>query len=105
MTNEERDFLNKIGYDKSKNIPLFNRNALNEIHTRITNRLQRIVPEELKQTPKIQSKASKVIKADVKVREAIKELLESLIELNDKEIAKKLISEHIWILNEIFKSF
>ena len=38
-------------------------------------------------------------------RKAVKELAISLGELNDKEIAQKLLGEHIIMLDSIFKNF
>lgn len=105
MTNDERNFINKIRMDKSKNIPLFDPNLLNKIHSKITDKIQRIATPETRQVPKIDNKAQNVIQADIRVRESVKDLLDALSDLQDKDIAKRLIAEHIMILNDIFKMF
>jgi hypothetical protein len=51
------------------------------------------------------NKADAVIQADKGVRESVQNLVVSLFELGDKEIALKLIGEHIIMLNEAFKEF
>jgi len=108
MNSEERNLFNKINRDKGKNIPLFGDHILNGVHEKITNRLQRIDPnqnQKAKNVPKIEGKADKVIHADIQLRGAVKDLVDSLTELGDKGVAQKLIGEHIIMLNNIFKMF
>ncbi|MBN2544843.1 MAG: hypothetical protein JXB50_03535 [Spirochaetes bacterium] len=109
MTNEEKNFINKIRADKSKNIPVFDNNLLSNIHEKVLNRLKGIQPNQKNTgamgSSSVNKKAENVIQADIKLRKAVKELIDSLSELNDKEVAKNLLGEHIIMLNDIFKMF
>ena len=104
--NQEKDFINKIKQEKSSNIPLFDKDYLSSVHDKVINKIKRVNPKQQPQEEsRMTNKADSVIKADMNFREAVKELAISLDELNDKEIAQKLLGEHIMMLNDIFKNF
>ncbi|HBI37626.1 MAG: hypothetical protein A2015_01675 [Spirochaetes bacterium GWF1_31_7] len=50
-------------------------------------------------------KVEQIIANDKKVREAVQNLVVSLTELGDSDIAMKLIGQHIIFLNDMFKEF
>ena len=52
-----------------------------------------------------EKKVEGIVNADLRIREGVKDLAEALFELNDKEVAQKIIAEHIMMLNELFKTF
>ncbi len=109
---DEKDLINKINMSKKGNVPFLREGLLDSIHETITNKLQRIDTSKNQKTninqnkgKNMNNKAESVISADKKVRAAIQELAVSLFDLNDKDIAQKLVAEHIFILNNIFKEF
>ena len=100
------DIINKIYEKKGENISLLGENFLSNIHNKIMKKIQRIEDQMPNQeSPKFNSLANAVIEADMSLRKNITELAESLLQLNDKEIAKKLLNEHISILREVLKEF
>jgi hypothetical protein len=101
----EKEFFDKVNVDKSKNIPLFNKDHLGGIHEKVINKLKGVNNSKTQPDLKISNPAQAVMKADMSLRNAVMELAESLEKLNDKEVGKQLIAEHIFILNEIFKKF
>lgn len=109
MTNEEKNLINKIKADKSQNLPLFDNKLLSNIHEKVMNRIQRIQPNQTGgnqgANPGVNAKAELVMQSDMKLRKAVKELVDALTDLNDKEIAQNLLGEHIIMLNSIFKIF
>ncbi|MCK4796237.1 MAG: hypothetical protein KAT05_02585 [Spirochaetes bacterium] len=105
---QESDLINKINKDKNSNIPLFDKDYLSSVHEKVINKVKRTVPQQQQQEQQqnvTSNKAEEVIQADMNFRKAVKELAISLGELNDKEIAQKLLGEHIIMLDSIFKNF
>ncbi len=108
---DEKDLINRINRSKKGNIPFLREGLLDSIHKTITDKLQRInnFNNNLKSNnykgKSMDKKVDAVISADKQVRAAIQDLAVSLFDLNDKEIAQKLLAEHIFILNSIFKEF
>lgn len=112
---EEKDVIDKINRSKKNNIPFLREGLLDSIHKTIINKIQRIdnynnnfSESILKNQNKgniMEKKVEAVISADKNVRAAIQALAVSLFDLNDKEIAQKLLAEHIFMLNSIFKEF
>lgn len=105
MTNDEINFINKINKNNDSDLSLFPKGIVEGVHKKIINKLKGIDENKTQKNAKEHSKADIVIQQDIILREAVKNLAISLEELNDKEIAKKLIGEHIIILSEIFKTF
>ena len=101
----EKEFFDRVNVDKNKNIPLFDKDHLSEIHEKIVNKIQRVNSDKSKADIKISNPAQAVIKADMNLRNSVMELADALQNLNDSDIGKQLIAEHIFILNEIFKKF
>lgn len=103
---DEKDLINKINRDRSKDIPIIGKSKLSSIHDRVINKTMRIDEIDKKSRElSMQKKVDSVIDADQGVRKSIRELVDSLDDLNDNEIAMKLIGEHIMILSEIFKGY
>ncbi|OHD13036.1 MAG: hypothetical protein A2086_07520 [Spirochaetes bacterium GWD1_27_9] len=116
FTNDEKDLLNKIKHNKSSNINFFDKDLLESLHQGVVNKTFRINPDANKNKPNVsqkpkvsnnqnQNKSQSVIEADKMFRESVKRLYLSLLELGDKEAARRLIGEHILMLNDIFKEF
>ena len=119
FSQDEQDFLNQINTDKSKNVPIFSEDLLNNVYKNITNRLTRVnenVNANPSQTTKKQAPVSSqsqssgspvenVIAADTALKKDVERLYTALSALGDKEIAKKLVGQHILMLNEVFKEF
>ena len=107
FANFEKDFINKIKHDKSKNVSFFDSNLLNNVHKKVVDKTFRV--NENTQTPKksagVDNRAQTVINSDKLVRKAGQDLYVSMKQLGDKDVAKKLIFDHIMMLNEIFKEF
>jgi hypothetical protein len=105
--NDEKDLLNNISRDPKGNYSFFDKNTLNGVHDAVINKTFRIKDNQNKKQMenKLSNKANTVIQADKNVREAVQGLVIALSELGDKEIALKLIGEHIIMLNECFKEF
>ena len=101
---KEKEIINKILSEKSANIPLFDKDYLSEVHEKVMNRVTRANDEKPQQS-KAPNKAEIVIQADKNFRSAVRELVISLSELGDKQIAQKLLGEHIIMLDSIFKDF
>jgi Tfp pilus assembly protein FimV len=103
----EQDIINKIRANKVPNIPLFGKNFLNNIHNKVLNKVQgrSEYQEPESSEPRFANKADAVIHADMNFRKDVTDLAESLIDLGDREIAKKLLTEHINMLKEILKQF
>lgn len=105
MSNES-EFINKINQKKGKNPPLFDKSKLSSIHEKVINRVKRTNDNPNNESNiKINGKAQAVINADLKFRDSVKELIMSLADLNDPEIAVNLLGEHIIMLNSIFTDF
>lgn len=51
------------------------------------------------------SHAEEIVRADISLRNSVKDLMIALEKLNDKKIAQEIIAEHILMLNELFKHF
>jgi hypothetical protein len=104
---DEKNFINNIKKDKKGSFSFFDKNALNDVHNLLVNKTFRVNDNQSKKQMdnKLSNKANAVIQADKNVREAVQSLVISLSELGDKEIALKLIGEHIIMLNECFKEF
>ncbi|HOJ64437.1 MAG TPA: hypothetical protein PLE45_08445 [Spirochaetota bacterium] len=106
---DEKDLINRINRSRRGNIHFLREGLLDSIHKTITDKLQRINNSNQKQNNNkgktMDKKAEAVILADKNVRAAIQELAVALFDLNDKEIAQRLLAEHIFILNNIFKEF
>ncbi len=111
FANYEKEFLNNIKRDKSQNISFFGSSLLNDVHKKVLNKTFRINDDATKKssnkpsTNPTNNKAQMVVNSDVAVRKAVQDLYISLKGLGDKDIAKKLIFDHIMMLNEIFKEF
>lgn len=103
---DKQDFLNKINQDKSNNFPFADRRLLDNVYNKVVNKMFRINenPPSTGGQP-VQNKAQRVINADKAARAAMQELILSLSDLKDREIALKIISDHIFFLNDIFKDF
>lgn len=107
---DEKDLINRINRSKKGNIHFLREGLLDSIHKTITDKLQRInnFPQKQNNQNKgktMDQKAEAVILADKNVRAAIQDLAVALFDLNDKDIAQRLLAEHIFILNNIFKEF
>ncbi len=102
---DQNDFINKINQDKSQNNQMFGKDFLNNVHEKVMNRLKGGNTNSQAQNNPNAQNAEAVINADKQMREAVKNFAYALMNLNDKEVAKSLISEHIFILNDLFKSF
>lgn len=113
------EFLGKINRDNSNNTPLLGGDPLSGIHKKILNQVKGVKTEDEKaklealtrmlnreqEEPQPKTKAEMVIQADLKFRDALKELAINLDELGDNAIAQKLIGEHIIMLSNIYKHF
>ncbi len=107
--NDKQDFLNRINADRSQNFSFGTDKILKNVYDNVVGKTFRMNDKEGKggggQPKAPENKAQVVINADQDVKKAVQNLVLSLIELGDKEIALKLISEHIFFLNDIFKDF
>ncbi len=101
---EMNDFFKRVNQDKSKNVPIFDRNEVSNIHEKIIDRIKGGKGQEAKSSVN-NPMANEVIQKDIAFREALANLTNALMKLNDKEIAMKLIGEHIFMLDSIFKDF
>ena len=104
---DKQAFLNKINEDRSNNFSFVNDKMLKNVYDKVVKKTFRINEGGQKQTPAstVEGKAQRVINADQNVKAAIQELVLSLAELGDKDIALQLLSGHIFFLNDIFKDF
>ena len=98
---EMNDFFKRVNQDKSKNIPLFDRNEVTNIHEKVVNRIKRVKDQKGSGNNLVDG----VIQADKAFREALKDLITMLYKLDDKEVATTLIAEHIMMLDSVFKDF
>ena len=106
MTGEERNYFNRINKKREENIPLFGKDVTQNIHEKVVNRiLRKDQNQQFQQRNQGSMKAEAVIQADIVLRKAVKDLTDALTDLKDKDIAQKLIAEHIFMLNNIFKMF
>lgn len=107
--NEQQDLINKINHNKKSNIPIFDGNTLNSVHNKVLGRVTGAdrydKNKEIPGKVKMDAKVEEIIAADKGVRQAIQDLVISLSELGDKDIAMKLIGQHILFLNDMFKEF
>lgn len=99
------EFFNRVNRDKSKNVPLFDRNEVSNIHEKIIDRIKGGKGGQEAKSSINNPMANEVIQKDIAFREALTNLTNALVKLNDKEIAMKLIGEHIFMLDSIFKDF
>ncbi len=109
MNKDEMNIVNKINNKKQPNVSVFNKNIISDTHDAIVRTIRREnmnPPNKPTQAQsKLSSKAEVVKSADVKVRQAISDLVVALCELGDNEIAVKLISDHIFLLRDVFDNF
>ena len=101
---EMNDFFKRVNQDKSKNVPMFDRSEVSNIHEKIIDRIKGGKGQDAKSTVN-NSLVDEVIQKDKAYREALTNLTMALVKLNDKEVAMKLIGEHIFMLDSIFKDF
>ena len=127
-SNEEQDLINQINRKKGGGFKFFDDSTLKFIHDKIVGKTFRVNEKTGKNPntkpvnkpnqssnvnqkphnnppPKSSDPVQNIISHDKQVREAVQNLYLSLKTLGDKDIAKKLIYEHIMMLNEIFKDF
>ena len=106
MIENEQDLINQINR-KKENIPIFNGNPLQNIHDKVVDSLKshNHAKSQTTNSSNYDNKVKQVIAADKKLRAAVQEFSLSLFDLNDNESARKLIAEHIFMLNNIFKEF
>jgi hypothetical protein len=102
--NDRQNFLNKIN-GKNDNPPLFDRSAVSDIHNKIVNKITRRDGSGQQSKNEVDAKAELVMEKDIMLRNSVKELVDAIVDLGDREIALKLIAEHIYMLNEVFKNF
>lgn len=105
LGNYEKDFLNKIKQDKSSNFSFVDKNLLNNVHKKVLNKTFRVNDNNQNKSNGLNNKAQMVLNSDKLVRKAVQDLYVSLKQLGDKELAQKLICDHIIMLNEILKEF
>lgn len=126
---DKQDFLNKINEDRSNHHSFIRKDSLSQIHERIINKTMRMDPNAGAGNGKrssnsssssrnrgqskasnggkmsMKEKAEAVMQNDMQVKEAMQNLILSLSELGDKEIATQILGQHIIFLNDIFKEF
>jgi hypothetical protein len=115
MDDMEKEFLNNINRNRQGGFSFFDKDKLNALYNGVVNKTFRVNENAAQNKPKPKipgnggkmsdNKANTVIQADKQVRAAVQNLVISLSELGDKEIAQRLIGEHILMLNEFFKEF
>ncbi|MCG8570573.1 MAG: hypothetical protein MJB14_10575 [Spirochaetes bacterium] len=103
---DKQNFLNKINEDRSGNINFGYDKVLKHVYQKVMNKTFRVNSEQQKAKQSVpKNPAERVMASDKQVRAAIQNLVVSLLELGDTEIALKLISNHIFFLNDIFTDF
>lgn len=100
----ENDIINMINRDKGQNLNLFGK-QLSDVHNKVINQLMGKKNNQQQNPANSQNVAEMVSKADYMLRDAVNTLAMILIELKDKELAQRLLGEHILMLSEIYKSF
>ncbi|HBD92963.1 MAG TPA: hypothetical protein DC057_02190 [Spirochaetia bacterium] len=105
---DTQNILNRINRKKSAETPMFDANLLSGVHKKVLNKL--VGTDRDNVSPKkgerfMDQKVEQIIANDKKVREAVQNLVVSLTELGDSDIAMKLIGQHIIFLNDMFKEF
>ncbi len=108
MNNEETAFINKIRAERKPNIDIFNKNIITDAHDTIIKAIRREPMDNKTQANKpdpVSNKINSVKQADIAVRKSISDLVLALADLGDKEIAVKLISDHIFLLKDVFDNF
>jgi hypothetical protein len=110
MDSDEQDLINSINRKKSQGFSFFNnKELLNSVYGKVVNKEFRINDNKRNNMSNNQqnmsNKADLVKRNDRQVRESVQNLIMSLVELGDKDIAMKLLGEHIIMMSQAFKEF
>jgi hypothetical protein len=112
MNSDEQDIYNRINRDKSADFSFIGKELLNSVYNKVVNKAFRINENNEKRInmssnkmPNYSNKADIVMQNDRQLRDSVQNLIISLVELGDKEIAIKLLGEHILMMSQAFKEF
>jgi hypothetical protein len=112
MNSDEQDLINSINRKKSQGFSFFNnKELLNSVYGKVVNKEFRINENKRKDNmsnnnqQNMSGKADLVMRNDRQVRESVQNLIMSLVDLGDKDIALKLLGEHIIMMSQAFKEF
>ena len=110
MDSDEQDLRNRINRKKDPSLSFFNnKSLLNSVYNKVVNKEFRIDENKGNNMSNSQqnysNQADIVMNNDRRVRESVQNLIISLVDLGDKEIAMKLLGEHILMMSQAFKEF